>query len=139
MTIKLTPLIVVGPDQNPPMDSLLQVETEDDKVIIQRENGMYHLFENATIVPLVANRDHCDEMSDQYEVKDQKLGVYTLMHHRNPTPDTPSYRILFVANGIEIRFSGLLGPPSALVVPSTQCLSLVPKELFVFQNIPDLI
>jgi len=121
------------------MDPLLQIETDDDKVIIQRGDGMYHLFENATIVPLVANRDHCDEMSDQYEIKDQKLGVYTLMRHRNPTIDTPSYRILFVANGIEMRFSGLLGPPSALVVSSMQCLPLVPKEHFVFQNIPDLI
>lgn len=121
------------------MDPLLQVETENDKVIIRRGDGTCHLFENATIVPLIANRNHCDEMRAQYEVTDEKLGVYTLMRHRAPTADTPSYRILFVANGFEIRFSGLLGPPSALVVPSTQCLPLVPKEHFVFQNVPDLV
>jgi len=116
--------------------ALLQVETDDDKVIIKSGDGTCHLFENATIVPLIANKNYCDDMRAEYEVETEKLGVFTLMRHRSPTVDTPSYRILFLANGFEIRFSGLAGFPSALVVPSTQCLPAVPKEHLVLPNMP---
>lgn len=116
----------------------LQVESDDDKVVIRAQDGTSYLFENATLVPLVANKNQCDELLAQYKIEAEQLGTYTLMRHRFPDPKVPSYRILFLANGFEIRFRGLMGAPAMLVVPSTQCLPQVPRHHLVFQNMPVL-